>query len=112
MREVLGENKDFQTDIKVSIDWLKSFRDRLRYPLMFEEAKIEIVQEEVRSLSALQEQIKSRFGLLEYMTNEEKQKYVNDQKPFPKLFETTLMDILKLKDDLQQAVNTKQVRYY
>ncbi|XP_043075052.1 nesprin-1 isoform X1 [Puntigrus tetrazona] len=103
------ENKDFQTDIKVSIEWLKSLRHRLRYPLMFDEAKIEIVQEEVRSLSALQEQMKSRFRLLEYMTNEEKQKYVNDQKPFPKLLETTLMDIPKLKDDLQQAVNTKQV---
>uniref|UniRef100_A0A8C1K642 Spectrin repeat containing, nuclear envelope 1a n=1 Tax=Cyprinus carpio TaxID=7962 RepID=A0A8C1K642_CYPCA len=102
-------NKDFQTDIKVSIDWLKSLKDRLRYPLMFEEAKIELVQEEVRSLSALQEQMKSRFRLLEYMTDAEKQKYINDQKPFPKLFETTLMDIPKLQDDLQQAVHTKQV---
>uniref|UniRef100_A0A8C2DGG1 Spectrin repeat containing, nuclear envelope 1a n=1 Tax=Cyprinus carpio TaxID=7962 RepID=A0A8C2DGG1_CYPCA len=89
-------NKDFQTDIKVSIDWLKSLKDRLRYPLMFEEAKIELVQKEVRSLSALQEQMKSRFRLLEYMTDAEKQKYINDQKPFPKLFETTLMDIPKL----------------
>ncbi|XP_016311636.1 nesprin-1-like isoform X6 [Sinocyclocheilus anshuiensis] len=106
-------NKDFQTDIKVSIDWLKSLWDRLRCPLMFEEAKIEIVlllvQEEVRSLSALQEEMKSRFRVLEYVTNEEKQKYINDQKPFPKIFETTLMDIPKLKGDLQQAVNTKQV---
>uniref|UniRef100_A0A8C1T6X1 Spectrin repeat containing, nuclear envelope 1a n=1 Tax=Cyprinus carpio TaxID=7962 RepID=A0A8C1T6X1_CYPCA len=102
-------NKDFQTDIKVSIDWLKSLKDRLRYPLMFEEAKIELVQKEVRSLSALQEQMKSRFRLLEYMTDAEKQKYINDQKPFPKLFETTLMDIPKLQDDLQQAVHTKQV---
>uniref|UniRef100_A0A8C1U557 Spectrin repeat containing, nuclear envelope 1a n=1 Tax=Cyprinus carpio TaxID=7962 RepID=A0A8C1U557_CYPCA len=101
-------NKDFQTDIKVSIDWLKSLWDRLRCPLMFEEAKIEIVQEEVRSLSALQEEMKSRFRVLEYVINEEKQKYINDKKPFPKIFETTLMDIQELKDDLQQAVNTKQ----
>lgn len=108
-RGFLG-NKDFQTDIKVSIDWLKSLRDQLRCPLTFEEAKTEIVQEEVRSLSALQEEIKSRFRVLEYITDEEKQKYINDQKPFPKLFETNLMDIPKLKDDLQQAFTTKQVR--
>lgn len=108
-RGFLG-NKDFQTDIKVSIDWLKGLRDQLRCPLTFEEVKIEIVQEEVRSLSALQEEIKSRFRVLEDITNEEKQKYINDQKPFPKLFETNLMDIPKLKDDLQQAFTTKQVR--
>ncbi|XP_052391485.1 nesprin-1 isoform X1 [Carassius gibelio] len=101
-------NKDFQTDIKVSIDWLKSLRDQLRCPLMFEEAKIEIVQEEVRSLSAIQEEMKSRFRVLEYVTNEEKEKYINDRKPFPKIFETTLMTIPELKDDLQQAINTKQ----
>lgn len=103
-------NKDFQPDIKVSIDWLKSLRDQLRCPLIFEEAKIEIVQEEVRSLSALQEEIKSRFRVLEDIANEEKQRYINDQKPFPKLFEINLMDIPKLKDDILQAFNTKQVR--
>lgn len=103
-------NKDYQTDIKVSIDWLKSIRDQLRCPLIFEEAKIEIVQEEVRSLSALQEEMKSRFRVLEGLTNEEKEKCISDQKPFPKLFETNLMDIPKLKDDLQQAFNAKQVR--
>ncbi|XP_048062412.1 nesprin-1 isoform X1 [Megalobrama amblycephala] len=107
-RGFLG-NKDFQTDIKVSIDWLKGLRDQLRCPLTFEELKIEIVQEEVRSLSALQEEMKSRFRVLEDITNEEKQKYINDQKPFPKLFETNLMDIPKLKDDLQQAFTTKQL---
>jgi len=110
-RVFLGK-KDHQSDIKVSIDWLKSLWDQLRCPLIFEEAKIEIVQEEVRSLSALQEEMKSRFRLLEGLTNEEKETCISDQKPFPKLFETNLMDIPKLKDDLQQAFSTKQVRLY
>ncbi|XP_067272909.1 nesprin-1 isoform X4 [Pseudorasbora parva] len=107
-RGFIGD-EDYQTNIKVSIDWLKSLRDQLRCPLIFEEAQTEIVQEEIRSLSALQGEMKSRFRVLEDITNKEKQKYVNEQKPFPELFETNLMDIPKLKDDLQQAFNTKQV---
>ncbi|XP_073712130.1 nesprin-1 isoform X2 [Misgurnus anguillicaudatus] len=103
------KNKDFQNDIIASIDWLKNLRDQLESPLMFEEAKIELVQKEVRSLLTLQEEMKSRLRVLDAITYEEKQKYINNQQPFPKLFETALMDVPKLKAEIQQAFNTKQV---
>lgn len=106
----LKTNKDFQTHIRVSIDWLRHLRGHLKSPLMFKEAKIELVQAEVRSLSTLQEEMKSRLRVLDAISNEEKQKHINNQQPVPKFLETALKDISELKADIQQAFNTKQVR--
>ncbi|TRY57107.1 hypothetical protein DNTS_023982 [Danionella cerebrum] len=101
------EIKGFLSEIL--IDCLKNLRNQLRRPLKFEEVTIEIVQKEVATLSALEEEIKSRFRVIEDLTNEEKQKCVSEQKPLPKPLETTLTDISNLKEDILQAFRMKQV---
>lgn len=105
-------NEDFQNDIRLSMDWLRNLRDRLKGPLMFKEAKTELVQEEVRSLLTIQEEMKSRLRVLDAVTCEEKQKYINNQQPIPKILETTLNEIPELKADVQQVFDTRQVRLY
>uniref|UniRef100_A0AAR2ILP8 Spectrin repeat containing, nuclear envelope 1b n=1 Tax=Pygocentrus nattereri TaxID=42514 RepID=A0AAR2ILP8_PYGNA len=96
-----------QKKIEATLEWLSKLRDRLKCPLNLQETNVDIVQDEVRSVLALQGEVKSRLKLLEVLSQNEKQKYSAEQ-TFPSHIEDYLKDIAVLETEVQQALTTKQ----
>ncbi|XP_022518839.2 nesprin-1 isoform X7 [Astyanax mexicanus] len=99
------ESCSFQTEIKVNLRWLKTLREKLRCPLNLQKTNVDLVEDEVRSVLALEDEMKSRLKLLNVLRENEKQKSNTELSSH---IEGYLKDIEKLETEVRQALTDKQ----
>uniref|UniRef100_A0A8K9Y661 Spectrin repeat containing nuclear envelope protein 1 n=1 Tax=Oncorhynchus mykiss TaxID=8022 RepID=A0A8K9Y661_ONCMY len=110
----LKKDKEFEKETGRTSDWLKSLRKKLGEPLTLPEVKVEMVEEEVRRLKVVEEEVQSRMRVADAMGSREKQRYSSRNEACPAHVEANLEELAKLRADIQQALRTKQVNilYY
>lgn len=110
----LKKDKEFEKETRRTSDWLKSLRKKLGQPLTLPEVKVEMVEEEVRRLKVVEEEVQSRMRVADAMGSREKQRYSSRNEACPAHVEANLEELAKLRADIQQALRTKQVNilYY
>uniref|UniRef100_A0A8C7M5B3 Spectrin repeat containing nuclear envelope protein 1 n=1 Tax=Oncorhynchus kisutch TaxID=8019 RepID=A0A8C7M5B3_ONCKI len=110
----LKKDKEFEKETGRTSDWLKSLRKKLGEPLTLPEVKVEMVEEEVRRLKVVEEEVQSRMRVADAMGSREKQRYSSRNEACPTHVDANLEELAKLRADVQQALRTKQVNilYY
>ncbi|XP_062858462.1 nesprin-1 isoform X4 [Trichomycterus rosablanca] len=98
--------RDLSTELKENLEWLRKVRDDLTGPVTLREVDARVVQEEIRSTLAVQEEMKSRIQALEVLRRNERQEY--DRGPVSGHIETGLKEMAELETELQQAFTAKQ----
>uniref|UniRef100_A0A8K9XYB1 Spectrin repeat containing nuclear envelope protein 1 n=1 Tax=Oncorhynchus mykiss TaxID=8022 RepID=A0A8K9XYB1_ONCMY len=104
----LKKDKEFEKETGRTSDWLKSLRKKLGEPLTLPEVKVEMVEEEVRRLKVVEEEVQSRMRVADAMGSREKQRYSSRNEACPAHVEANLEELAKLRADIQQALRTKQ----
>uniref|UniRef100_A0A8B9L4Z7 Spectrin repeat containing, nuclear envelope 1a n=1 Tax=Astyanax mexicanus TaxID=7994 RepID=A0A8B9L4Z7_ASTMX len=94
------ESCSFQTEIKVTLKWLKTLREKIRCPFNLQKTNVDLVEDEVRSVLALEDEMKSRLKLLNILRENEKQKSNTELSSH---IEGYLKDIEKLETEVRQA---------
>ncbi|XP_029114386.1 nesprin-1 isoform X5 [Scleropages formosus] len=102
------QSKDFQTEVRRTLDWLQQVRDELGCAVILD-VKVERVQEEIRKQQIMQEEVQSRLRIVAALSSREKQKYASANELVPAHVDTSLEEMAKLEADVQQALNTKQI---
>ncbi|XP_042156778.1 nesprin-1 isoform X2 [Oncorhynchus tshawytscha] len=105
----LKKDKEFEKETGQTSDWLKSLRKKLGEPLTLPEVKVEMVEEEVRRLKVVEEEVQSRMRVADAMGSREKQRYTSRNEDCPAHVEANLEELAKLRADVQQALRTKQL---
>uniref|UniRef100_A0A8B9RI12 Spectrin repeat containing, nuclear envelope 1a n=1 Tax=Astyanax mexicanus TaxID=7994 RepID=A0A8B9RI12_ASTMX len=100
------ESCSFQTEIKVTLKWLKTLREKIRCPFNLQKTNVDLVEDEVRSVLALEDEMKSRLKLLNILRENEKQKSNTELSSH---IEGYLKDIEKLETEVRQALTDKQI---
>lgn len=102
------QSKDFETEVKRTLDWLQQVRDELTCDVVVD-VKVEKVQEEIRKQQIMQEEVQSRLRIVMALSTREKQKYTSANELVPAHVDSSLQEMAKLEADVQQALSTKQV---
>lgn len=102
------QSKDFETEVKRTLDWLQQVRDELACDVVVD-VKVEKVQEEIRKQQIMQEEVQSRLRIVMALSTREKQKYTSANELVPAHVDSSLQEMAKLEADVQQALSTKQV---
>ncbi|XP_031656062.1 nesprin-1 isoform X1 [Oncorhynchus kisutch] len=105
----LKKDKEFEKETGRTSDWLKSLRKKLGEPLTLPEVKVEMVEEEVRRLKVVEEEVQSRMRVADAMGSREKQRYSSRNEACPTHVDANLEELAKLRADVQQALRTKQL---
>uniref|UniRef100_A0A8B9L7P1 Spectrin repeat containing, nuclear envelope 1a n=1 Tax=Astyanax mexicanus TaxID=7994 RepID=A0A8B9L7P1_ASTMX len=95
------ESCSFQTEIKVTLKWLKTLREKIRCPFNLQKTNVDLVEDEVRSVLALEDEMKSRLKLLNILRENEKQKSNTELSSH---IEGYLKDIEKLETEVRQIM--------
>uniref|UniRef100_A0A8C7FN26 Spectrin repeat containing nuclear envelope protein 1 n=1 Tax=Oncorhynchus kisutch TaxID=8019 RepID=A0A8C7FN26_ONCKI len=107
----LKKDKEFEKETGRTSDWLKSLRKKLGEPLTLPEVKVEMVEEEVRRLKVVEEEVQSRMRVADAMGSREKQRYSSRNEACPTHVDANLEELAKLRADVQQALRTKQTLF-
>ena len=102
------QSKDFETEMKRTLDWLQQIRDELDCAVIVD-VRVEKVQEEVRKQQIMQEEVQSRLRIVAALSSREKQEYVSANELVPTHVDTSLEEMAKLQADVQKALSAKQV---
>ncbi|XP_076155328.1 nesprin-1 isoform X4 [Alosa pseudoharengus] len=102
------QSKDFETEVKRTLDWLQQVRDELGCAVVVD-VKVEKVQEEIRKQQIMQEEVQSRLRIVMALSTREKQKYTSANELVPEHVDSSLQEMAKLEADVQQALSTKQI---
>uniref|UniRef100_A0A8C7KDH8 Spectrin repeat containing, nuclear envelope 1b n=1 Tax=Oncorhynchus kisutch TaxID=8019 RepID=A0A8C7KDH8_ONCKI len=106
------QSKDFETEVKRTLDWLQHIRDELGCAVVVVDVRVEKVQEEIRKQQIMQDEVQSRLRIVEALSSREKQKYTSANELVPAHVDLSLEEMAKLQADVQQAMSSKQVRKY
>uniref|UniRef100_A0A1A8H4I9 Spectrin repeat containing, nuclear envelope 1b n=1 Tax=Nothobranchius korthausae TaxID=1143690 RepID=A0A1A8H4I9_9TELE len=102
------QSKDFETEMKRTLDWLQYIRDELDCAVIVD-VRVEKVQEEIRKQQILQEEVQSRLRIVAALSSREKQEYVSANELVPVHVDTSLKEMAKLQADVQKALSSKQL---
>lgn len=105
------QSKDFETEMKRTLDWLQQVRDGLGGAVIVD-VRVEKVQEEIRKQQIMQEEVQSRLRIVAALSSREKQKYISANELVPEHVNTSLEEMAKLQADVQKALSSKQVGGY
>lgn len=102
------QSKDFETEMKRTLDWLQQVRDELSTAVIVD-VRVEKVQEEIRKQQIMQEEVQSRLRIVAALSSREKQKYISANELVPVHLDTSLEEMAKLQADVQKALSSKLV---
>ncbi|XP_045574102.1 nesprin-1 isoform X3 [Salmo salar] len=102
------QSKDFETEVKRTLDWLQQIRDELDCAVVVD-VRVEKVQEEIRKQQIMQEEVQSRLRIVAALSSREKQKYTSANELVPAHVDLSLEEMAKLQADVQQALSSKQI---
>uniref|UniRef100_UPI0037E92F69 nesprin-1 isoform X2 n=1 Tax=Semicossyphus pulcher TaxID=241346 RepID=UPI0037E92F69 len=102
------QSKDFETEMKRTLDWLQQVRDELGYAVIVD-VRVEKVQEEIRKQQIMQEEVQSRLRIVASLSSREKHKYTSVNELVPVHVDTSLEEMAKLQADVQKALSSKQI---
>lgn len=105
------QSKDFETEMKRTLDWLQQVRDELGCAVIVD-VRVEKVQEEIRKQQIMQEEVQSRLRIVAALSSREKQEHISANELVPEHVDTSLEEMAKLQADVQKALSSKQVGYY
>ncbi|KAK6304736.1 hypothetical protein J4Q44_G00253220 [Coregonus suidteri] len=103
------QSKDFETEVKRTVDWLQHIRDELGCAVVVVDVRVEKVQEEIRKQQIMQEEVQSRLRIVAALSSREKQKYTSANELVPAHVDLSLEEMTKLQADVQQAMSSKQI---
>uniref|UniRef100_A0A8C7ULC6 Spectrin repeat containing, nuclear envelope 1b n=1 Tax=Oncorhynchus mykiss TaxID=8022 RepID=A0A8C7ULC6_ONCMY len=103
------QSKDFETEVKRTLDWLQHIRDELGCSVVVVDVRVEKVQEEIRKQQIMQDEVQSRLRIVEALSSREKQKYTSANELVPAHVDLSLEEMAKLQADVQQAMSSKQI---
>lgn len=103
------KNEDFQRETERMLKWLRSMKDTFGEPLTLAEVKVERVQEEVRRLKLVEEEVQCRLRVTDALCSREKERCRSRKETVPAHVEERRKEISKLGADLLQATSIKQV---
>ncbi|XP_052352542.1 nesprin-1-like isoform X4 [Oncorhynchus keta] len=103
------QSKDFETEVKRTLDWLQHIRDELGCAVVVVDVRVEKVQEEIRKQQIMQDEVQSRLRIVEALSSREKQKYTSANELVPAHVDLSLEEMAKLQADVQQAMSSKQI---
>ncbi|TSR99415.1 Nesprin-1 [Bagarius yarrelli] len=109
-KECVWNKPNFQTELKECLLWFKTVREDLKSHFTLQEISVLVVQDEIRSVVALQREIQSRLQLLKILSQNERKRFETSHQPFPDDMETCLKDIVALESEvvLQSALSSSQ----
>ncbi|KAJ0062831.1 hypothetical protein NL108_008118 [Boleophthalmus pectinirostris] len=102
------QSKDFETEMKRTLDWLQQVRDDLSTAVIVD-VRVEKVQEEIRKQQIMQEEVQSRLRIVAALSSREKQKYISANELVPVHLDTSLEEMAKLQADVQKALSSKLI---
>lgn len=102
------QSKDFETEMKRTLDWLQLVRDDLDCAVIVD-VRVEKVQEEIRKQQIMQEEVQSRLRIVAALSSREKQEFISANELVPAHVDTSLEEMAKLQADVQKALTAKQV---
>ncbi|XP_047184446.1 nesprin-1 isoform X2 [Scophthalmus maximus] len=103
------KDQDFSRETDKMLQWLRTIMDILEEPLTFSEVKIERVQEEVRKLKIIEEEVGSRLRMVDALGGREKQRYRSRKETVPVHVEKKLQELAELGAGAQEGVSQKQL---
>ncbi|XP_032356678.1 nesprin-1 isoform X1 [Etheostoma spectabile] len=102
------QSKDFETEMKRTLDWLLQVRDDLGCAVIVD-VRVEKVQEEIRKQQIMQEEVQSKLRIVAALSSREKQEYISANELVPAHVDTSLEEMAKLQADVQKALCSKQI---
>lgn len=102
------QSKDFETEMKRTMDWLQQIRDELGSAVIVD-VRVEKVQEEIRKQQIMQEEVQSCLRIVAALSSREKQQYTSANELVPEHVDTSLEEMARLQADVQKALSSKQV---
>lgn len=102
------QSKDFETEMKRTLDWLQQVRDELDCAVIVD-VRVEKVQEEIRKQQIMQEEVQSRLRIVAALSSMEKQEYNSANELVPAHVDINLEEMAKMQADVQKALSLKQV---
>ncbi|KAF1374585.1 hypothetical protein PFLUV_G00230620 [Perca fluviatilis] len=102
------QSKDFETEMKRTLDWLQQVRDDLGCAVIVD-VRVEKVQEEIRKQQIMQEEVQSKLRIVAALSSREKQEYISANELVPAHVDTSLEEMAKLQADVQKALCSKQI---
>ncbi|XP_028253699.1 nesprin-1 [Parambassis ranga] len=105
----MTKKDDFTREGEKLLDWLRTVKDKLKGPLTFTEVRTERIQEEMRKLKNMEEEVKSGLRVLDVLGMREKHKYESRKENVPVHIEEKLQELVKLGAEVQHEVGAKQL---
>ncbi|CAB1447010.1 unnamed protein product, partial [Pleuronectes platessa] len=103
------KKEDFTRETEKTLQWLKTIKEKLEEPLTLSEVKVERVQEEVRTLKIIEEEVGSRLRMTDALWSREKQRYCSRKETVPAHVEKKLQEVEVLGAGVQEEVRKKQL---
>ena len=106
------QNEDFTRGTEKVLAWLVAMKDKIEEPLAFSEVEVENVQEELRRLRIVEEEVEGVLRVAGALGSREKQRFDGRKEKVPASVEKQLQRLHKLEAEVTKAISTKQVRSY
>lgn len=103
---LIKDSGNFHTELMHTVAWLKTCRDQLLVSLGFDELTVEKVEQQLRKMRLLEEEVQSKVRIVRALADKERDK----QRWLPGNHEGSLKEMMQLEKDILHALTTKQVR--
>ncbi|KAL2082207.1 hypothetical protein ACEWY4_022025 [Coilia grayii] len=105
---LIRDRGDLHTEMATTLGWLRLSRDDLGGPLNFDELTIEKIENQCRTIPSLQEEVLSKAQIIDALANKAREKHSHQKKQLPDNYENILGEIKQLKNEVLQALSSKQ----
>ncbi|CAL8394133.1 unnamed protein product, partial [Arctogadus glacialis] len=103
------QNEDFTRGTEKVLAWLVAMKDKIEEPLAFSEVEVENVQEEVRRLRIIVEEVEGVLRVAGALGSRENQRFDGRKEKVPASVEKQLQRLHKLEAEVTKGISTKQL---
>lgn len=107
---LIKDSDNLHTELTHTLGWLKTLRDDLVCSLDFDELTAEKVEQRLRKMLLLQEEVQSKVQIIKAMSDKEREKQSPLKEQLSGKYEASLREVIELEKDILQALTTKQVK--